>query len=380
MKVAIELQPCLKNRSGIGVYTYELSKRLQKYDDLEIKGDIFNFLNRNDLTADLSGLDFDMNTCKLFPYGVYRRIWRYVPINYKMLFQCEADITHFFNFIVPPGVNGKVVNTIHDLTYRFYPETMDKSNFERINRDIQYSIERADRIVTISQCSKQDLIQEIGIDEDKIEIIYPGVDYERFSNVQDIKTINRVRQKYHLPEKFVLYMGTLEPRKNIPFIIEAFSKLKAEGDAKVKDIKLVLAGKKGWLFEEIFKRVKVLNLEDQVIFTDYVAEEDKPTLYSLASAFVFPSFYEGFGIPVLEAMSASVPVIASNVSSLPEVVGNAAFLVNPRDTVSMAEGMYRVLNDLEYRKILIENGHKQALKFNWEDSAQKLHQLYASII
>lgn len=379
MKVALELQPCLKNRSGIGVYTYELSRRLQQFEDLELAGDIFNFLGRNDLTIDLKHLDFEQATCKLFPYGVYRRVWHYVPLKYNTIFKREADITHFFNFIVPPRIQGKIVNTVHDLTFEFYPETMDRKNLKRLKTDIHYSLERANKIVTISECSRKDIIEVLKVDPAKIEIVYPGVDYDYFNAMPSNERMQQVRSKYNLPDEYILYMGTLEPRKNIPSIIEAYYKLKKGGDKKVQSIKLVLAGKKGWLYEEIFNKVKELGLEEDVVFTDYVDESDKAIIYKLASLFVFPSLYEGFGIPVLEAMASSTPVIASNASSLPEVAGNAALLVNPQDTLSMAEGMHSILTKEEYRDIMVQKGHTQAQKFNWEDSAHKLYELYQSL-
>ena len=379
MKVALELQPCLKNRSGIGVYTYELSRRLQQFEDLELAGDIFNFLGRNDLTADLRHLEFNQDTCKLFPYGIYRRIWHYAPIQYNTLFKREADITHFFNFIIPPRIKGKIVNTVHDLTFEFYPETMDKKNLKRLKTDIHYSLDRADKIVTISECSRKDIIEVLNVDSSKVEIVYPGVDYAYFNTTPSSERIAQVRSKYNLPEEYILYMGTLEPRKNIPSIVEAFYKLKKGGDEKVQSVKLVLAGKKGWMYEEIFKKIQELGLEDDVVFTDYVDEVDKAIIYRLASLFVFPSLYEGFGIPVLEAMASSTPVIASKSSSLPEVAGDAALLVNPQDTLSMAEGMHCILTQKDYRQLLVQRGHVQAQKFNWEDSSQKLYELYKSL-
>lgn len=384
MKVALELQPCLKNRSGIGIYTYELSKRLQDCNDIELTGDIFNFLNRNDLVKDLEGLSLQKEICKLFPYGVYRRIWHHIPLAYDQLFKREADITHFFNFIVPPRIKGKVINTVHDLTFELYPETMDERNLKRIKQDIGYSIERSERIVTISESTKKDMVEILKIDPSRIEIIYPGVNYELFNlsykgNIkEDIK--ESIKKKYQLPDDYLLYMGTLEPRKNIPIIIEAFARLKRESDSKVKEVKLVLAGKKGWLFEDIFNKVQQLGLEADVIFTDYVAEEDKAIIYSEAKAFVFPSLYEGFGMPVVEAMAAGVPVITSNVSSLPEVAGDAAILVNPQDSVTISEALYRLLADQEYHNQLVIKGLEQAKKFNWNRSAQQLKEIYYQVL
>ena len=380
MKVAIELQPCLKNRSGIGVYTYELSKRLQVYKDLELTGDIFNFIERNDLTKDLKGLNFNQEICKLFPYGVYRRVWHYLPIKYNYLFKRQSQLTHFFNFIVPPRIEGQVINTIYDLTFKFYPETMDKRNLKRLEKDIAYSIERADHIITISECSKKDMIEHLGIEADKIDIIYPGVDFEHFNRKPSENEVNEVKRRYGLPDNYLLYMGTLEPRKNIPTIIEAFGKLKQRNDEASKRVKLVVAGKKGWLFEEIFNKVSTLGLEQEVVFTDYVREEDKAIIYHLARAFVFPSVYEGFGIPVVEAMAASVPVITSNTSSLPEVAGEAAILVEPNDASQITEAMYRLIKDEVYHAQLVHKGLVQAKKFNWDSSAMKLKAVYDKVL
>lgn len=378
MKISLELQPCLKNKSGIGIYTYELIKRLQQYKDIKFTGHIFNFINRNDISKDLDGIDIEKNICSLFPYGVYRRIWHYIPIKYNWLFRDNADIYHFFNFIVPPRIKGKVITTIHDMTYELYPETMDKRNLKRIKNDIQYSVDRSDKIITVSESSKNDIIKFLNVDESKIEIVYNGVDYEKFneSYTEDIKLI--VRNKYNLPQNYILYMGTLEPRKNIDSIIEAFALIKKQKD--FHNIKLVIAGKKGWLFEDIFNLVDKLNLKDHVIFTDYVDETDKPIIYNMAKLFVFPSLYEGFGIPVLEAMASSVPVITSNMSSLPEVAGDAAILVNPKDIEDIAKNMIKILSDDDLKNELVRKGYIQAQKFTWEASAEKLYNIYKEIM
>ena len=379
MKVSLELQPCLKNKSGIGVYTYEISKCLQKYSDITLCGDIFNFINRNNIEKDIDGLNFNKNIFSLFPYGVYRRVWNYVPIRYNWLFNDESDIYHFFNFIVPPRIKGKVITTIHDMTYVLYPETMDIRNLKRIKNDIQYSVNRADKIITVSESSKKDIIKFLSVDEAKIEVVYNGVEYDKFNKSYSEDEKSKIRVKYTLPKNYILYMGTLEPRKNIESIIEAFSLFKKENTVSNQNIKLVIAGKKGWLFENIFKLVNKLSLKDDVIFTDYIDENDKSIIYNMASLFVFPSLYEGFGIPVLEAMASSVPVITSNVSSLPEVAGDAAILVEPKDIKSIAKYMDKVLADKELRNNLIKKGHEQAKKFTWESSTKKLVNIYRDL-
>lgn len=377
MKINLELQPCLKNKSGIGIYTYELARILQKKNGIELSGNIFNFLNRNDISKDIEGLNMNINICSIFPYGVYRRVWNRVHINYNKLFNSHDELYHFFNFIVPPKITGKVITTIHDMTYILYPETMDEKNLKRITDDIDYSVNRADKIITVSESSKNDIIKYLKVPSSKIEIVYNGVDYDRFNKDYSNDEKRAVKNKYSLPEKYMLYMGTLEPRKNIESIVKAYSVFKKNYNSKIK---LVIAGKKGWLFESIFQLMERLNLEDEVIFTDYVDEEDKPIIYQMSSLFVFPSIYEGFGIPVLEAMAASVPVITSNVSSLPEVAGDAAILVSPKDIDAIAENMNKILTDNRLRESLINKGHIQAKKFTWEASAEKLYKIYKSMM
>ncbi len=377
MKINLELQPCLKNKSGIGIYTYELAKLLQGKDNIELSGNIFNFLNRNDISKDIEGLNMNINLCTLFPYGVYRRVWNKVHINYNKLFNSHDELYHFFNFIVPPNITGKVITTIHDMTYILYPETMDKKNLKRITNDIDYSVNRSDKIITVSESSKNDIIKYLNVQPSKIEIVYNGVDYERFNKFYATEEKEEVKKKYSLPEKYILYMGTLEPRKNIESIVEGFYILKQKYR---DDIKLVIAGKKGWLFESIFNLVEQLKLTEDIIFTDYVDEKDKPLIYNMAEIFVFPSLYEGFGIPVLEAMASEVPVITSNVSSLPEVAGDAALLVAPKDKESIAEQMHKILSNENLRKELVHKGKIQCRKFTWQDSADRLYEIYKEVL
>ncbi len=378
MKLALELQPCLKNRSGIGIYTYELAKCLQNKPTIQIEGNIFNFLMRNDLTEELQGLTFSQKYCTLFPYGIYRRIWRIVPVPYKWLFGKKADITHFFDFIVPKGVYGKVVTTIHDAVWLLYPETMAKKTLKRITQDIQYNIDRADAIVTISESTKQDLITLLQIPEDKIVIAPPGVDMERFQHQYSVTELEQVKEKYNLPDKYILYMGTLEPRKNIERLVQAFALLHQQPE--LQQYQLVLAGKKGWQYDNIFAQITQLGLKQDVICTGYVDEVDKVAIYQQAYLFVFPSLYEGFGMPVLEAMAAGVPVVTSNVSSLPEVAGDAALLAEPLDVQALADSIQRLLLDDDLRQSCIAKGYMQCKHFTWERSADILLELYQRLM
>lgn len=365
MKVALELQPCLGNRSGVGTYTYELAKRLQDGGGMEFAGNVFNFLGRHDNAASLDGIQMPIRERRIFPYGVYRRIWDLVPIPYESMFP-GADLSVFFNFVVPPRVSGKVITTIHDMTFLRFPETMDAKNLRRIRKGMQYSVERSDRILTVSEFSRREIVELLGVDKDRVTVIY---------NAPSIGTGAVAEQEIQGP--YILYVGTIEPRKNLTRLIRAFDLLKREQGIPHK---LVLAGGKGWNNEEIYKTASNAEYREEIVFTGYVDEPRKNSLYKHADVFVFPSLYEGFGIPPLEAMSFGCPVVASNAASLPEIVGDATEPVDPMDELSLAEGIRKVLSDRQYADGLIGKGREQIRKFTWTASAEKLRAVCAATL
>lgn len=370
MKIALELQPCIGLRSGVGTYTYELAKRLNN-SDITFIGNLFNFTYPPHKGCTVKDINFTIQYNPFIPYGVYRRIWNCIPFGYNDFFRNKADITHFFNYIVPPRVSGKVITTIYDLAFQFFPETLDPKNLKRIQRDIFYSLSRSDRILTISENTRNELITEFDIPSCNIEIIYPSFNISK-SNLP-IKTL---QEKFKIKNDYILYVGNLEPRKNIERLILAYAKLKKESDIPYQ---LVLAGQKGWLYNQIFETVSSKNLQDDVIFTGYIGEVEKAALYRNAALFVYPSLYEGFGIPILEAMSVGTPVVCSSTSSMPEVAGDAAILVNPLDTDSIANGIYHLITDQALRQSKIGLGKARAAKFSWDKSAQDLMTLYRSM-
>ncbi len=370
MKISLELQPCCGNKSGIGIYTYEIVRRLSNKNGLTYSGNLFNFLNRNDNSELINIITIPIEINPIMPYGIYRRIWRYTNLSYQALFS-QSDITHFFNYIVPPKVNGKVITTIYDMSYKLYPETLDKRNLKRITRDINYSIERSDIIITISENAKKEILEEFSLDHDRVKIIYPS-----FDTIISDQPFHTIADKFNIPSKYILYVGNLEPRKNINTLIKSFAELKKESDL---DYHLVIAGQKGWLYDDIFKTVEDLGMSNHITFTGYVSTEDKSALYKNASLFVYPSLYEGFGIPILEAMSSGVPVICSNTSSMPEVAGNAAILINPDNPNNIADAMYKLLSSEDLRNKKVELGYQQIKKFSWDKSAAELIEIYREV-
>lgn len=379
MRISFEGQAFINStRTGVGLYTYNLVKNIITIDLAnQYQINIFDFLNRNkskDKVTELFRGDGNdrvhVRECILIPYGVYARfqeLFRFVF--YETLLNSKVDIVHFFNFILPRKIKSKTINTVHDMNYIRYPETMSKTNYNIHRKNLQRSCRDADFILTVSQNSKNEIMEFMNVSPDKIDIASPAVDTNIFHPIKDCGWI---KDKYKIPGGYILYFGTLEPRKNITSIIKAFKTV----SEKNADINLVLAGQKGWMYEEIFRLIQDLHLQDRVVFTGYVPEEDAPALYSCAEAFVFPSLYEGFGMPPLEAMACGTPVIVSNTSSLPEVVGDAGILVDPHDIENISFEMDRLINDSEVRKTLSEKGLEQSRKFTWEDSARKVIEVY----
>ena len=217
----------------------------------------------------------------------------------------------------------------------------------------------------------------LDVSEDKIRIVSPGIDLNKYSK-NYLEEKNRVKIKYKLPENFILFLGALEPKKNIVNIIKGFEKYKE--DFKDKKIKLIIAGGKGWKYEEIFETYENSKIKEDIIFIGYIDEEDKIPLYKLSRLFIFPSLYEGFGMPVLEAMAAGTPVITSNISSLPEVVGDGAILINPYSIKEISNAINKILNgNEEFLKQMIIKGKEQSKKFTWAISVEKLEKIYKEL-
>ncbi len=364
MRVALELQPCCGPRTGIGNYTYELARRLASGPEITYQGNVFNYRGRVDTADALAGVDMDIRENRSMQYGVYRRIWRFVPLRYESLFP-PADVTHFFNYIVPPRIDGTVITTIHDMTYLRYPETVNRSNLRRIREGIAYSVERSSLIVTSSQFSKREIMELLKVPAERVAVI-PAA-----ASISDA-----CMSEVPVTGPYILYVGAIEPRKNLQRLLKAYELLKRETGIPHK---LVLAGGRGWKCEDIYRAAESIYGSQDVIFLGHVPEAEKNALYANASVFVFPSLYEGFGIPPLEAMHWGTPVVCSNAASLPEVAGDAACYVDPLSVESIAEGIWRVISDKAYARQLVEAGRIRCRKFDWDASARKLEQVYRSI-
>jgi glycosyltransferase involved in cell wall biosynthesis len=283
---------------------------------------------------------------------------------------------HATDFFLPPTNPGtRKLVTVHDLSYIHYPEIVMPGMSRLLNTWVPGSIARADHVIAVSEATRQDIITCYNTPADKVSVLYHGVSAD-FHPAHTPTALAQVREKYNLGDApFILTVGTIQPRKNYLRLIQAFAMLPRE-----LGVSLVIAGGRGWDNQPLFDEVKRRKLNDQVRFTGFVADADLPALYSAATLFAYPSLYEGFGLPVLEAMACGTPVVTSNTSSLPEVVGQAGIMVSPTDVESMAGSLEQALTDEAQRQRLAAAGKAQAATFNWQHTATQLLELYEGLL
>lgn len=374
MQVCIDVSPTVQQHAGLGRYAGEIARGLDSANhDISLS----LFFNRQ---GDARLPDF-LSRIPHRSVNLGNKPWRMGVLLSQMVrwpmdntFGAK-DIFHATNHLLAHFRRARTVFTLHDLIFLHYPEYHLPYNRWYLTFAIPRYLRAADIIVTPSECSRQDAIRFYGLQESKIKVICEAP-APYFEPATDEASLNRVRQKYGVPPKFILHVGTIEPRKNLSRLLDAFNSLLVDWP----ELKLVLVGKKGWLYDSFFQRLYALGLQNCVIFPGFVDDLDLPAFYQLAQVFVFPSLYEGFGLGPLEAMACGTPVVSSNSSSLPEVVGEAGLLIDPTDTAALASALRRVLADAELRTDLSGRSLVQAQKFSWDKAANELMELYQSLI
>ena len=286
-----------------------------------------------------------------------------------------VDVLHV-QFTAPPFAPCPVVTTIHDLSFEHLPETFKRRSRAQLRLTVRRTARKAALIVTLSEFSRRDIIETYAVDPERV-IVTPAAAPALFKPIVDETELEKVRERYGIGTNYLLSLGSIQPRKNLMRLIEAFQWLrKSRPDDKPPQ--LVIAGKRGWLDEEVFRAAQQDGLNESVRFIGYVPEEDLPALYSGAMCFVYPSYFEGFGLPVLEAMQCGAPVIAGNQTSLPEVAGDAALLFDPFDTRALGEAIARVIDHPDYRAELRVKGLRRAAEFSWIATARLTLKAYES--
>jgi len=307
----------------------------------------------------------------------FARIWYRARIYYPIeLFTGQLQLYHATDFTLPPTLpSTKTILTVHDLSYVQAPETTHPILKRYLDQVVPWSVKRANHIIVDSTATRQDLIDIYNTPPEKVSVLLSGVDprFQRSSNTH----IDLVRQKYNIGDnRYIFSIGTVQPRKNYGRIVEALHHLGNE----FSDVKLVIAGGKGWLDSPIYETVERLDMHERVMFAGFVDDEDVPALYSGATITAYPSLYEGFGFPILESMACGTPVVTSNVSSMPEVAGNAALLVDPYDVNALSNSLRELLTKPVLRERLITLGYAQAEKFTWQQAAQNLLSIYERVL
>jgi len=287
----------------------------------------------------------------------------------------RVALLHGLAYAVPLAWVGPAVVTVHDLSFLRFPRAFAPANRFYLSRITAISCRRAERVIAVSQATARELTRLLGVPPQRIEVIYNGVDAAFF--VRDPAAVAAWRRQAGWPEQFMLSVGTLEPRKNYGVLIDAYALYRRQS---ARPLPLLIAGGRGWDYEGIFARVARLDLTAHVVFLGFVPAATLPWLYNAATLFVYPSRYEGFGLPVIEAMACGTPVITTTAGSLPEVAGTAAWLVAPDDVEGLAQAMHTLTNDIGRREAMVAAGLEQARRFRWTQTAAATAMVYARIL
>ncbi len=354
MRIGIDAQTTLGEKTGFGFYVDSLTQALQK-----IAGD-------DQFSLFYPGQEADLSMPQRF-------WWDQVALPSKAT-KAHIDLLHQPAFSVPVLYPGRKVVTIHDVISLFYTDIPFFSR-QFYSKWMPFSYHFADHFITSSEHTRRDVMSRLNIPADKITVVYLAAS-EEYRHAVTRQELDRVARTYHLNAPYILNVGTINPRKNLEFLVRVFAEVKHNHHIPHQ---LVITGKKGWHYDQLFKLVHDLGLTEDVIFTGYVEDGDKSALYHGADLFVFPSLYEGFGLPPLEAMSCGIPTISSNTSSLPEVIGEGGITLSPHDEALWVKAMTQVLTDKTLHTELGQKAKKQAKQFSWERCARETLAVYHKI-
>jgi glycosyltransferase involved in cell wall biosynthesis len=364
MRIGVDARLMQHQPAGITRYTRHLLQELAKLNDHD---EFIVFQHRRHRTPLIEKTNFRRATLYA-PVHTHLEQWM-LPVE---LARFSLDLLHSTDFIPPLYTTVPTVITVHDLAFLHWPHFLTKDSAAYYGQ-IDRAVRHAEHIIVPSESTKQDLTAMLGVPPAKISVIYEAAD-ELFVPLPIEETRAEVMAKYKLPESYILFVGTIEPRKNVDGLIRAFHHLRNKYG--INDTALVIAGGKGWLYNETLELIRQLNLEQSVKLVGRVVDAELHKLYVAARCHVHAAHYEGFGLPPLEAMACGTPTIVSNVSSLPEVVGDAALLVDPSNWEEIAVAIHRVLSDDQLHAELREKGLQRARFFNWESAARRTMEVY----
>jgi len=375
-RISIDYTPAYEQGGGIGRYVRELTSALVQVDSTNQYKLFVSGANQTTLPPTPSD-NFIWKPSPITPKW-FARLWHRARLPLPIeAFTGHIDLHHATDFVLPPTLpSTKTILTVHDLSFIRVPDAATPSLRSYLNQVVPRSVNHADHILADSQATKDDLIELYKTPEGKITVLLSGVD-KRFKPITDTMALSHTKEKYGLTGiKYIFSVGTVQPRKNYSRVIQSLAALRKAGH----NIHYVIAGGKGWLEDDMYQAIEETGLSDYIHLLGFVDDEDLPTLYSASECLVITSLYEGFGLPILEAMACGIPVITSNLSSLPEVCGQAGILVDPLDTTAITNAIQSVLSDETQREQMIQAGFKQVANFTWERSAKQLKNVYESLL
>ena len=367
MRIAIDARKL--HDFGIGTYVRNLLRELARQND-DAEYVLLCALDDDERLRAL-GPRFHPTVERSGNYSIREQLS--IPLTLRRV---KVDLFHAPHYVVPPLITQRFVVTIHDCIHLRFPQYLpNRAALYYARTMMTMAARRSQRILTVSQASKEDILNYLKVPASKVEVIYNALD-ERLALTPTPEEVDRVRQRFLLTSPFMLYAGNIKPHKNVDRLVEAFSLLKKRG---FEDVKLLIIGDEISKYPNLRRLVHRYQLHQHVRYLGFVPDHTLAVLYRLASAFVFPSLFEGFGLPPLEAMAAGAPVITSNVSSLPEVVGDAALLIDPLDAGAIANAMERILSDPDLSAELTRRGRERVLAFSWERSVARIRQVYSEL-
>ncbi len=367
MRIAIDARKL--HDFGIGTYVQNLLRQLAR---LDADSEYVLFCRKEDRDALAAlGPNFRISVDSASPYSL--REQASIPTH---LMRERVDVYHSPHYVLPPLVPCRAVVTIHDCIHLMFPQYLpNRLAYAYAKMFMWWAAHRSARVLTVSEASKRDILHYFDIPRDKVTVIHNGLD-ERFRVPPPESEVHRVRERFQLDEQFILYAGNVKPHKNVERLIDAFHILHTNG---FEHLKLLIIGSDISKYATLRRAIHTHDLHKYVRFLGFVSDETLAALYRLAAVFVFPSLYEGFGFPPLEAMASGTPVVASNLSSLPEVLGDAALLVDPYDANAIADAIRRVLLDDALRRDLSARGLKKVQEYSWEEAARRVRQIYDEV-
>ncbi len=363
MKIGFDVTPLCVPQSGVGTYTLNLLEQLHRFRE-----DTVLPLAHRPVMVTRKGVP----NAVVPPIHTNKSLWMQVLLPFQLR-TLGVQLAHFTNSVAPLVSPCPTVVTLHDMTLWLYPQHHYRRRLLAMRPFIPLVVRRAAAIITVSESAKTDIVRVLGVPNDKVHVIYEAADPAFHPLPREVST--SLLTGYAIPERFILYVGTLEPRKNLERLVTAFAALVANGHPH----HLILAGQRGWKEESLFATIEQLGIQSRVQVLTHLPIAELVALYNRAELLAFPSLYEGFGLPVIEAMACGTAVLTSRRGSLAEIAGDAAHFVDPTNIESIHEGLQTLVNDHGYRRHLQESGRSRAAMFAWERAAMETRQLYEEV-